>query len=372
MLAKRLILAGGGHVHLPLLARLADFTAAGIEVVCVAPGPYLAYSGMGPGLLSGRYALGELRFPIAAMASRCGGRFVRGAVAAIDPAGRRLFLRDGRSLGYDAVSFGIGSRVIPDFACSDAPGATVYPVKPIENLLLARQSIESRVEAGGTVRVVAAGGGAAGFEVAANVLGLFRQLGVAAPQLVVAAPRGLLPGWPARAGRLAERSLLRRGARLAAGRVTGLDRGMARLSDGSRLGCDLVLAATGTQPPGLFANCGLSADPGGGLTVSACLQSPFYPEIFGGGDCIHFGPTPLPRAGVYAVRQGPILAANLLAFLTGRELTPFRDVGKNYLALLNCGDGRAILRKGPVVAEGVWVMALKDWIDRRFMRSFPL
>ena len=373
MIAKRLILAGGGHVHLPLLARLADFTAAGIEVVCVAPGPYLAYSGMGPGLLSGRYALSELRFPIAAMATRCGGRFVRGAVAAIDPAGRRLFLRDGSRLDYDAASFGIGSRVVPDFACSDAPGATVYPVKPIENLLLARQAVESRVEAGGTARVLVAGGGAAGFEVAANVLGLFRQLGVAAPQLAVAAPRGLLPGWPDRAVRLAERSLLERGARVVAGRVIGLDRGMAKLSDGSRLGCDLILAATGTQPPGLFTDCGLSADPGGGLTVSACLQSPFHPEIFGGGDCIHFGPTPLPRAGVYAVRQGPILAANLLAYLTtGRELTPFRDVGPNYLALLNCGDGRAILRKGPLVTEGAWVMALKDWIDRRFMDSFPL
>lgn len=368
MLAKRLVLAGGGHAHLMTLSRLADFAAAGIEVVCVAPGPYLAYSGMGPGLLAGRYTLSELRFPIAAMAARHGARFERGFVAAIDPAGRRLLLRDGRSLAYDAVSFGLGSRVVPDFSLSDTPGATVLPVKPIENLLLARQAIESRVEAGGTVRVVVAGGGAAGFEVAANVLGLFHRLGVAVPHLTVAAPRGLLPGWPDRAVRLAGRSLKGRGARLVAARVVGLDKGTASLSDGSRLGCDLLLAATGTRPPGLFSQCGLSADSDGGLTVSACLQSPFAPEIFGGGDCIHFGPAPLPRAGVYAVRQGPVLAANLLAYLTGRELTPFRATGKNYLALLNCGDGRAILRKGPFVTEGAWVMGLKDYIDRKFLR----
>lgn len=368
---KRLVLAGGGHVHLPVLSRLADFTAAGIEVVCVAPGPYLAYSGMGPGLLSGRYALADLRFPIAAMASRPGGRFVRGTVAAIDPPGRRLLLKDGQDIAYDAVSFGLGSRVVPDFAVSDAPGATVYPVKPIENLLLARQAIESRVAAGGRVRVLVAGGGAAGFEVAAGVLGLFHRLGVEGSPLLVAAPRGLLPGWPGRARRLAERSLARRGALVLPARVIGLDGFRATLSDGTRRACDLLLAATGTTPPSLFTACGLSTGPGGGLTVSACLQSPFHPEIFGGGDCIHFGPSPLPRAGVYAVRQGPILAANLLAYLAGRPLSPFRDTGKNYLALLNCGDGRAILRKGPFVAEGAWAMVLKDWIDRRFMRSFP-
>jgi NADH dehydrogenase FAD-containing subunit len=155
-------------------------------------------------------------------------------------------------------------------------------------------------------------------------------------------------------------------------RVTALHGPTARFSDGTARDFDLVLAATGARPPGLFTACGLSADPGGGLTVSACLQSPWHPELFGGGDCVHFGPTPLPRAGVYAVRQGPVLAANLLAFLSGGRLTPFCDTGKNYLALVNCGDGRAILRKGPFVAEGVWAMALKDWIDRRFMQSFPL
>ncbi|MHC1790728.1 FAD-dependent oxidoreductase [Solidesulfovibrio sp.] len=372
MHTKRLVLAGGGHVHLPVLARLDAFAAAGITVVCIAPGPYLAYSGMGPGLLAGRYALAELRFPIAAMAARPGAEFVRGTVAAIDPAGRRLRLADGREIAYDAVSFGLGSRVVPDFPGNDRPGPVVYTAKPIENLLLARQAIESRVEAGGTVRVMVAGGGAAGFELAAGVLGLFDRLGVKTPSLTVAAPRGLLPGWPDRAGRLAEASLTRRGATICAARVVGLAGRGAALSDGTTRPCDFVLAATGTRPPDLFAAAGLSAEADGGLMVTARLQSPFHPEIFGGGDCIHFGPAPLPRAGVYAVRQGPVLAANLLAFLAGRELLPFRDTGKNYLALLNCGDGRAILRKGPFVAEGTWAMTLKDWIDRRFMRSFPL
>jgi len=452
---KHLVLAGVGHAHLPTLSRLADFQAAGIAVTCIAPGPYLAYSGMGPGLLAGRYALDELRAAIERMmmaqgeclrrpgealplldlsaggdhpprtpwiggggaggaqqcmgeatreregqsrenprtpwtsggmaggAQQCMGeatwrkedrtpgcRFLRGRVVGIAPERRRLFLADGRELAYDAVSFGIGSTVAETLVAEDSPETAVYTVKPIENLLLARQDILARVAAGNAPRVVVAGGGPAGFEVAGCALGLLAGLGVDAPSVAVAAPRGLLPDWPARGRRLAGTSLARRGGVVVPARLVRLEGGQAVFDDGSRRPCDVLLAATGTRPPAIFRECGLSAAPDGGLTVNACLQSPFFPEVFGGGDCIHFGPKPLPRAGVYAVRQGPVLRANLLAALTGRKLTPFCRTGTNFLALLNCGDGRAILRKGPLVAEGRWCMALKDAIDRRFMRMF--
>ncbi|MHC1713205.1 MAG: NAD(P)/FAD-dependent oxidoreductase [Solidesulfovibrio sp.] len=428
---KRLVLAGGGHAHLVTLSRLRDFHAAGIAVTCVSPSPFLHYSGMGPGMLSGRYAPEDLRFPIEEMfalrsqeeADASGGQeeadapggqkgrhafrtspsggmippgprqlkrgegegnakfeqsaassltgFVRGAAASIDPQNKLLILSDGRAIHYDAISFGLGSVVAASFPVEESPETGVYPVKPIENLLAARQDIESRVEAGREVRVVVAGGGPTGFEVAGNVLALLAHLGVKRPLVTVAAKRGLLPDWPARGGRLALRSLTRRGARVLPATVLRVREGQAELSDGTREPCDVLFISTGTRPPELFTQCGLTADADGGLVVNAYLQSPFYPEIFGGGDCIHFGPTPLPRAGVYAVRQGPVLFANLLAFLTGRKLTPFRKTGTSYLTICNCGDGRAILRKGPLVAEGKWCMRLKDWIDRRFMRSFP-
>lgn len=404
---KKLVLAGGGHAHLHTLSRRNELLAAGIDLVCVAPNPFLAYSGMGPGMLSGRYASWELRFNIEALAEGgpgdrgeksspaarerhrkmashpsgagaqgeggegAGTGFVRGTVAGVDPAQKRLVLEDGQEIAYDAVSFGIGSRVAIPFPVETGHETLVSPVKPIENLLAARQRIESLAEAGEPVRVLVAGGGPSGFEMAGNVLGLLARCGVKEPQVSVAAGRGLLSGWPGRARRLAARSLLRRGARILPSRVVRAEGGRAVLESGERHSCDVLLVATGTRPPELFARCGLALSPDGGLTVNSFLQSPLFPEIFGGGDCVHFAPRDLPRAGVYAVRQGPVLCANLLAFLAGRDLTPFRRTGANFLALLNCGDGRAILRKGPLVFEGAWCMLLKDWIDRRFMRSFP-
>lgn len=395
---KRLLLAGGGHAHLLTLSRLDCFRALGIAVTCVAPGPHLAYSGMGPGMLAGRYAPEELRFDIKAMlldgrerrkdsrrpsplagpivpSSRAGSEeghehaFVQGRLATILPDQKRIVLEDGRELGYDVLSVALGSEIRPDFPVA---GEGVYPVKPIENLLAAREAIASRVGTGEVARVLVAGGGAAAFEVAGNVLGLLAGLGVRVPQVTVAAGHGLLPGWPGRAGRLATASLTKRGARVVYDRVTGFAQSKVTLASGATLTCDVLLVATGTRPPGLLRACGLALTPDGGLTVNTFLQSPLFPDIFGGGDCVWFAPKPLPRAGVYAVRQGPVLCANLLARLTGRELSPFRKTDANFLAILNCGDGRAILRKGPFVFEGPWCMTLKNRIDTRFMRSFPL
>ena len=401
---KRLILVGGGHAHLFTLSHLSAFFDAGIDVTCIAPEPSLAYSGMGPGMLAGRYAPEALRFAIAAMVERQGnslpagaprtaspaltpgtscagpkpqptgskgrGTFVCGRVAGLDPVARRVRLADGRELGYEVASFAVGSTVGVPFAVPEHPGAAIFPVKPIDNLLAARKIIESRVESGETVRVLVAGGGPSGFEVAGNVLGLLSRLGVTRPRVTVAVGSGLLTDWPQRARRLAERSLRQRGARIVKTRVHAVDHGQAILDTGKTIRCHVVLVATGTQPPTLFAQSGLAAAAGGGLTVNSCLQSPFFPEIFGGGDCLHFGPSPLPRAGVYAVRQGPVLCANLLAALTGGTLRPFRRTGARYLAILNSGDDRAILRKGPLVLQGRWCMTLKDRIDRRFMRAF--
>ena len=76
----------------------------------------------------------------------------------------------------------------------------------------------------------------------------------------------------------------------------------------------------------------------------------------------------LPRAGVFAVRQAPVLARNLEAAVSGTALRAYRPT-PDFLTLLNMGDGTALGSRRGFVAEGRWVQALKDRIDRRFIRS---
>jgi selenide, water dikinase len=95
-------------------------------------------------------------------------------------------------------------------------------------------------------------------------------------------------------------------------------------------------------------------------------------SIFAAGDCATMTDDPRPRAGVFAVRQGPVLARNLMAAALGKPLETYRPQG-DFLTILRSGKGRAIAGRGRFLAlEGRWVWRWKDRIDRNFMALFQV
>jgi len=80
-------------------------------------------------------------------------------------------------------------------------------------------------------------------------------------------------------------------------------------------------------------------------------------------------PNPLPKAGVYAVRQGPVLAKNITAILEDRPLLTFKPQ-KRFLSLLTTGNRHAVASWGSLFAHGKWVWLWKNHIDRAFMAHF--
>jgi selenide,water dikinase len=107
----------------------------------------------------------------------------------------------------------------------------------------------------------------------------------------------------------------------------------------------------------------------GYIRIRPTLQVDAHPDIFAVGDCASLRGERLPRAGVYAVRQGPVLRENLEAWLAGERPRAWEPQG-DFLALLNLGDGRAMAVKWGWAVVGRWVMWLKDRIDRRFVERF--
>ncbi len=111
-------------------------------------------------------------------------------------------------------------------------------------------------------------------------------------------------------------------------------------------------------------------DQAGYLLVEPMLQVAGHPTIFGAGDCVSIKGYPwIPRAGVYAVREGQVLARNIQAYVGGEALTAY-EPQLRWLSLMNTGDGRAFLSYKGVVMHGRLARWLKDGIDRRFMRRF--
>src|SRR5262249_6002039 len=137
-----------------------------------------------------------------------------------------------------------------------------------------------------------------------------------------------------------------------------------------RVPADLVVWATGAAPWPWLAASPLPADAQGFVRVRPTLQVGGHDDLFAAGDCLALESAPwLPKAGVHAVREGPVLDANLRARLAGGSLLAHRPQ-RDFLALLNLGDGRALGAKWGISAQGRCIGRLKDGIDRRFVRRY--
>ena len=139
---------------------------------------------------------------------------------------------------------------------------------------------------------------------------------------------------------------------------------------GEPLPADLVVWATGAAPLPFPCGPGLPLDANGFVSVERTLEVVGCRDLFAVGDCASLPFAPWVRkAGVYAVREGPALDANLRARLCGGRLRAYRPQ-RDFLALLNLGGGEAIAAKWGVAFRGRSAWRLKDRIDRRFVDRF--
>lgn len=364
---QHLLLIGGGHAHMVTLANLRTFIDKGFDVTVIQPSEYHYYSGMGPGMLGGTYRPDDIRFATRRMVERKGGRFILGRACRIEPH-KQLVSLEGteEEIPYDVLSCNAGSSVPRESIGGESSG--IFTPKPIEELLLARDRIVA-LAAQGPINVAVIGSGPSAIEIAGNVHQLCLRQAVVMPKIRLFSGT-FMAGRPPRVRRLTRMLLERKGVEIvAAGYVRHIENGRIRLEHGQDYPADIIFPAVGVKPSRIFARSGLPIGPDGGLQVNEYLQSIRHPNIFGGGDCIHFQAKPLDKVGVYAVRQNPVLYRNLLACLEGGPLEKFSP-GGSYLLIYNLGDGEGVLSKWSVTFAGKFAFMLKDWIDRRFIRAF--
>jgi selenide,water dikinase len=219
--------------------------------------------------------------------------------------------------------------------------------------------------------VVVVGGGAGSVEIAFTLIERLRRGGVEARATLLSGGSRILADSPEGLVRRVLRRAHARGIEVRTGvRAVAAEAGVLVCSDGAREPFDLLAWVTGAVASRALASVELPKDERGFLHTLSTLEVEGCEGLFAAGDCAHLVEFPrTPRAGVYAVRQGPVLAHNLRGALEGGRLNRYRPQN-DFLTLLNMGDGTAIGTKWGVSFEGSWVMRLKDAIDRRFVRRF--
>lgn len=365
---RELVLLGAGHGHVQVLAYLAKHPIMGARITLVAPHPRQLYSGMVPGFVAGHYTLEDCVIPLEPLVRRAGVRWLHRSVKALDADSSTVLLDDGSTLQYSWLSVNTGPVQNRTLIEHDMPGAREHGlfIRPIETFGALWPKV---VELGQQkpLRIAVIGGGAAGIELAMSVR--HRLPGAAVTLVAGTAPVGA--SYPATVQQRVQAALTSRRITVLQDVALGFDGHDVQLGCGAGLACDVPLIATGAQPAPWLAGSCLATDDRGFIAVDACQRSTSHPQVFAVGDISTRMDRKLARSGVYAVRAGPALAANLAAAVAGQPLQPHQPPEKT-LNLLACGDRIAIASWGSFTAQGRWVWWLKNWIDRRFIARFRL
>jgi len=405
---KKIVLIGGGHAHVQVIKALnVNTRPSNVEVTLIDLQSAPSYSGMVPGCVSKLYTLPQVQIQIGPLAEWAGIEFVQGKVVGMsleDEEKKTVQVEVSDDNGgvitkevpFDAVSVDIGSTT-RDF--NRIPGASQYCIstRPISDLVVRiekeEQLLKDRLKDGTfkAAHFVVVGGGPAGIELSLAIRARFNQmLNSNLSITLIDSSDGLLVN-ETPANRKALESVMAKynidtRFSLLVDEVTSSHvhvHSSKGQSSREKIPYSHIIWATGAEAHDLSwslnKQCGLEvSETRGWIQVNSYLQSLSHPYIFAAGDCceiVNDNKKSPPKAGVYAVRSGPILIENLTRFVgaskCAQELVPYNPQD-DFLKLLMCGDGTALGFRFGIPLYGKWVWKLKDFIDVMFMDLFDV
>ncbi len=295
-------------------------------------------------------------------------RFFLGDVESVDLDRRAVtvahgFERHTHELAYDHLILSLGStsnffglpgleeRALTMKSLADASGLRN---RLIEHLEEADTECAAKACARGPLLTcVVAGGGFAGVETIAAIndfvrgaIRFYPNLGNESIRMVlVHSGETILPELSEKLGRYAARKLAERGIELRLGaRVTGMSDAGVQLSDGSTLATRMLVWTAGTAPHALLSTLPCASERGR-IVVDEHLEVKDHPGVWAVGDCavVPDGKTgrACPPTAQHALRQGRVLARNVLAAIDSGKKKPFRFATVGQLATIGRRTGVA-------------------------------
>ena len=375
---QRIVLVGGGHAHAQVIKALnKNSRPKDMQVTLIDIQKSASYSGMVPGAIARLYSPEDTLLHLQPLADWAGIDFHQDQVVDMDLENNLVYLKNepNQPIPFDVVSIDIGSA---SRGLDETPGARQYtiPTRPISELV--RRIDEAEQTLGDTAHVVVVGGGAAGIELSMSIKGRWESVLPNGSLQVTLLDAGseLVPNESPACRKVLNEIMKQRGITVRHNcEVKKVTSNIVELDSGEQIEYTQCLWATGATAHPLadtLRKRGLAITNRGWIRVNEHLESVSHPQVFAAGDCASIegpGVTTPPKAGVYAVRSGPVLTENLPNYL---EHKPLKDYipQDDFLKIIVCGDGTALGFRFGIPIHGKWVMQLKDAIDKMFMGLF--
>jgi NADH dehydrogenase FAD-containing subunit len=348
-MAKKLIIAGGGHASLPVIKMGRHWKSLGLEIVLISENPYLIYSGALPQFMAGFYDWDQTAIDLVKLCQRYGVTFVESRVESVNKDQAIVMTSGGEEYLYDTLLINVGARTAKFKHVENA-----VSVKPMDDLL----SLKNRLQQGEIRSLLIAGGGAAGTELALN---LSHPQSFAAPEITLLENnKRLISAFPKKMSDSVTRILMERSVTVKTN--TPFRPEMAEEFDAT-------LLAVGNRPGSVSISHDFEMGANDRILTDEMLRVKGEVNVFAAGDTADVNGQNYQPIGVHAVKQGVVLRHNIKSIYTGGELTPYKPYSINPL-IMSDGADHAYYLTSRYVLEGRWPAILKYVLDMNWLEKY--
>lgn len=362
---KRLLLAGGGHGHINVLKKLTRPPLQNIRITLITDFEKQYYSGMLPGFIEGIYTEEEICFNVRQLCEKAKVEYVEEKIIEIDGIHKKA-ITDRNEYDFDYISMNLGASSKEIFEIDSSSMTYVKPIASIVDLVkkieVKYKEIQNDPQAEKTVRVGIIGSGASGIEIALALASRYPSMCIE----IIGRKKNILEKFNESTREKSSLIMQKRGINIRNGEeVIDLTR-EGLITDTSHRNYDFYIISNGYT--GLSIRfLGYEVTEENYLMVGDDLRANEFSIAMG--DMISLkNDERVLKAGVFAIRQAPILFDNLLKMLKEeKDLRTYRAV-HNYLQIISTGSKTAVLNYGKYSLQGRIAWLIKDYIDRAYMK----
>ena len=318
----KIVMLGGGHSHSIALNYLAHHPIPGAQIQVIHPGTHALYSGMIPGHLSRHYTRDACQINVQQLARRSGATLIQTEVIALDLEQQQVICASGESIGFEVLSINTGS--VPLLPPGVVLGDRILSIKPLAQFLDQWQRFESldfNLQSDRSIQSIAiVGAGLGGIEVALNLearwtespleISLLCQGRTVAPRVNPSFQKFLTETLARRKihvttnAKIMNATQQQNHVKLTYQPSTTNEIATQEITQSF----DAVIFVTQAAAPNWTRPSGLATDDRGFILVDSTLRSTSHSQVFASGDIAAIQGIPVPKSGVFAVRQGKPLA----------------------------------------------------------------